>query len=290
MGRRACAIVRASMQGSETRTCATCGAVVTGAYCASCGEKSLVREELTLAEQARQVWSGLVRYDAKTLRSLVLLGLRPGFLAFEYCRGARIRYLKPVQLFLLANVLYFLAAPYLEVPSLRSALEARFEGKLYDLHFDAAFRQQVEASGGAVGELAQQFREVHERWARALLALLVPPVTLVLALFDTRRKRTLIEQAVLALNFVAFAVLYAQVGVGFAVGKLTNSADPATAEVAVTAATEAVLILWWTLAFQRFYGWHWRRGLLQALAMAHLVFPLVIGYRYLLGWLTLWTL
>ncbi|NUP94845.1 MAG: DUF3667 domain-containing protein [Planctomycetaceae bacterium] len=278
------------MQGSETRTCATCGAVVTGAYCASCGEKSLVREELTLAEQARQVWSGLVRYDAKTLRSLVLLGLRPGFLAFEYCRGARIRYLKPVQLFLLANVLYFLAAPYLEVPSLRSALEARFEGKLYDLHFDAAFRQQVEASGGAVGELAQQFREVHERWARALLALLVPPVTLVLALFDTRRKRTLIEQAVLALNFVAFAVLYAQVGVGFAVGKLTNSADPATAEVAVTAATEAVLILWWTLAFQRFYGWHWRRGLLQALAMAHLVFPLVIGYRYLLGWLTLWTL
>lgn len=278
------------METSDARTCATCGAVVGGAYCASCGEKSLVREELTLAEQVRQVWSGLVRYDLKTLRTLALLGLRPGFLAFEYCRGARIRYLKPVQLFLLANVLYFLAAPHLDAPSLRSALETRFETRLYELHFDAAFRQQVEASGGAASELAQHFREVHERWARALLALLVPPVTLVLALFDTRRTRTLIEQAVLALNFVAFAVLYAQVGVGFVVGKLTSGGDPATAEVVVTAVSEAVLILWWTFAFQRFYGWSWRRGLLQAFAMAHLVFPLVIGYRYLLGWLTLWTL
>lgn len=278
------------MEEPARTTCATCGAVVTGAYCASCGEKSLVREELTLREQARQVWNGLVRYDAKSLRTLVLLGLRPGFLAFEYCRGARIRYLKPVQLFLLANVLYFLAAPHLEVPSLRSALELRVEERLYELHFDAAFRQQVEASGGVASELAQQFREVHERWTRALLALLVPPVTFALALFDTRRTRSLIEQAVLALHFVAFAVLYAQVGVGFAVGWLTRGAEPATAEVAVTAASETLLILWWTLALQRFYGWSWRRGLLQAFALAHLVFPLVIGYRYLLGWLTLWTL
>ena len=45
--------------------------------------------------------------ESKALRSLWLVVSKPGFLSNEYFSGRRVRYLKPLQLFVFLNVVYY---------------------------------------------------------------------------------------------------------------------------------------------------------------------------------------
>jgi hypothetical protein len=62
-----------------------------------------------MSEVAGDAWQELSGYDgrlATTFRNL----LRPGRLTIEYLQGRRARYLSPVRLYLIASVIYFVAA------------------------------------------------------------------------------------------------------------------------------------------------------------------------------------
>jgi len=88
--------------------CLNCGAELHGGYCAGCGQRS-VPANPTVAELTGDAWRELSGYDgriASTFRGL----LRPGHLTVEYLQGRRARYLSPVRLYLLASVVYFVAA------------------------------------------------------------------------------------------------------------------------------------------------------------------------------------
>lgn len=88
--------------------CLNCGEELRGHFCAACGQRS-VPANPTVAEFAGDVWQELSGYDgriAATFRNL----LQPGRLTVDYLQGRRARYLSPVRLYLIASVLYFLAA------------------------------------------------------------------------------------------------------------------------------------------------------------------------------------
>ena len=88
--------------------CLNCGAALHGSFCSTCGQRS-VPPDPTVAEVAGDAWQELSGYDgriAATLRGL----LRPGYLTREYVAGRRARYLSPVRLYLIASVIYFVAA------------------------------------------------------------------------------------------------------------------------------------------------------------------------------------
>ena len=88
--------------------CLNCGAALHGLFCSACGQRS-VPPDPTVAEVAGDAWQELSGYDgriATTIRGL----LRPGYLTREYVAGRRARYLSPVRLYLIASVIYFVAA------------------------------------------------------------------------------------------------------------------------------------------------------------------------------------
>jgi hypothetical protein len=88
--------------------CLNCGAELHGAFCGACGQRS-VPANPTVSELAGDAWRELSGYDgrvAETFRNL----LRPGRLTIDYLQGRRARYLSPVRLYLIASVVYFLAA------------------------------------------------------------------------------------------------------------------------------------------------------------------------------------
>jgi hypothetical protein len=103
------------VQGAQTQVvmqasgrCLNCGEELHGVFCAACGQRS-VPANPTVAEVAGDAWQELSGYDgrlATTFRNL----LRPGRLTVEYLQGRRARYLSPVRLYLVASVVYFLAA------------------------------------------------------------------------------------------------------------------------------------------------------------------------------------
>lgn len=88
--------------------CLNCGAELHGAFCASCGQRS-VPANPTVSELAGDAWQELSGYDgriAATFRGL----LTPGHLTIDYLQGRRARYLPPIRLYLIVSVIYFVAA------------------------------------------------------------------------------------------------------------------------------------------------------------------------------------
>ncbi len=89
--------------------CGNCGAGLAGRYCSACGQKALEDADRRLGHLLAQFSQELLSYDGKLWRSLGYLVVYPGRLTREYFDGRRVRYMSPVSLFLLVNVLYFLA-------------------------------------------------------------------------------------------------------------------------------------------------------------------------------------
>ena len=93
---------------SAPSSCVSCGAPLAGAYCAACGERAPDERSRTLGDFFGDALDALTNVNGKFLKSLRLLVFSPGFLSAEHARGARLPYMRPVQLFLVANLVFFL--------------------------------------------------------------------------------------------------------------------------------------------------------------------------------------
>jgi hypothetical protein len=93
-------------------TCASCGAKLKGDYCRKCGEKRIVPErDFSLWKFLNQTLWHFVHFDSKLAKSCVLLFTKPGFLTAEWIAGRRVGYMKPLQLFIFAGVLFYFFLP-----------------------------------------------------------------------------------------------------------------------------------------------------------------------------------
>ena len=100
---------RAQFTETGSPSCLNCGARLSGAFCASCGQRDIppypsVRE---LAIDAVSEFSGWDGRLASTLRELIR---HPGALTHEFLEGRRVRYISPLRVYLVASLVYFLVA------------------------------------------------------------------------------------------------------------------------------------------------------------------------------------
>lgn len=89
--------------------CGNCGEILRGAYCHACGQKRLADGDRRLGHLLGQAVAAASDLDSRFWRSLRALLFQPGRLSREYLAGRRRAWMTPVSLFLLANVLYFIA-------------------------------------------------------------------------------------------------------------------------------------------------------------------------------------
>ncbi len=102
----------ASIIPPPSNACISCGAKMKGNYCSQCGEKRLNPEkDYALHKFIEQTVDGFTHFDSKFLRSFKALLFKPGFLTLEFIKGRRIRYMKPVQIFIIACVLFYFVFP-----------------------------------------------------------------------------------------------------------------------------------------------------------------------------------
>lgn len=90
---------------TDLRTCKSCGNSFTKNYCNVCGEKVLVAKDRSF----RSFLAGVLAFaDNKLLKTLWMIIRRPGLLSKEYVEGKRVNYIRPLQLFFILNLIYFL--------------------------------------------------------------------------------------------------------------------------------------------------------------------------------------
>ncbi len=93
---------------AEPHACLNCGATLSGAYCARCGQKAHLHR--TLSAFGHDLLHGVFHLEGKIWGTLPLLAWHPGELTRRYIHGERAKFISPIAIFLFAVFLLFAAA------------------------------------------------------------------------------------------------------------------------------------------------------------------------------------
>jgi hypothetical protein len=92
--------------------CGNCGAVLSGPFCAQCGQEA--RDlDLSLPRFVGELVGNVLRFDSRVWRTLAPLVFRPGEVTARYISGERARFVPPVRLYLFVSLVYFLALAWI---------------------------------------------------------------------------------------------------------------------------------------------------------------------------------
>lgn len=189
------------------KTCANCGTELVGKFCHNCGEKKVSRKDFAASNFFQEVFEKFTHFDSKFLRSFWLLVSRPGFLTAEFLSGRRKPYLKPLSLFFIINLLYFLSigvnrARTYETP-LRVQLLNPYSPVVQQM-LDERFATTTEEERK---DFETRFDRQNHTLAKSMLILMVPIFATVLWLFYWRQGFYFGEHLVTALHFQALLLV-----------------------------------------------------------------------------------
>jgi len=103
----------ASAAADSPMSCVSCGAVLTGRFCAQCGEKVLSADDLDWRHYVlHELPDALVHADGKLPRTLRSLFTRPGELAQAFVSGRRRVFVGPLKLYFSVFVVYAVTANF----------------------------------------------------------------------------------------------------------------------------------------------------------------------------------
>ena len=116
---------------AESHICKSCGNGFTGLYCNLCGEKVVLPADRSFRKLLSNILVAITFADSKVFRTLWLVISRPGFVSREFTEGRTVRYLPPLSLFFVLNLVYFLF-PLIQLfnASLTTQLSSYFYGRL----------------------------------------------------------------------------------------------------------------------------------------------------------------
>lgn len=270
--------------------CPNCGGPLPGAYCPSCGERRLAPDEFSLRRFVVDGAREALDVDGRVGGTLRALFFRPGELTRAYMEGRRVRYLGPVRVFLLANLIYFLVQPLTGFNGYNTTLASHMDRQVYS---DAAgiretvrerVRERVEIrtariladdeamdSATAREQAAaiesvlypEQFDTMGSVYARSLVALMIPALVLLVWLVNAGRGSLVLQHVVFATHLQAWTLLFIGAVFLLLLGTLTRLG---LAAVALTGADPLAVRLETPL------------GVAWGLIMEHGALPLVVAW------------
>ncbi len=266
--------------------CPSCGADARRDFCAACGERRPDPHALTLRHFAGHAVEAFTHADSRLWRTLRALVLRPGSLTRDYLAGRRVPYMAPLQLFLVLNLVFFVALPWVGWNVVTTPLAVHLHQEPYS---DLA-RQLVDAraAGRAPADYAAAFDRVGHLEAKSLVIVMVPLFALVSSLLLWRWRQPFAVHFVFALHFYAFWLAFQIVALGLAahviVWLVRRGAELSNSRVddAVTVLTVAALAVYLGLALRSAFA---RRGwtvAVQAAVLAACTLLVLQAYRFVL--------
>lgn len=212
--------------------CANCGAPLLARYCGECGQRRMSAQDRSMHALLAQFWQGLTDLDGRFWGSLRTLLFRPGRLSRDHIAGRRKRWMSPVGLFLLANVIYFFSAgltdfdlPFdnqvsgdLALASLPESVRAQraaqdayrdWSGQPHSVITSPWVRERIAARQASrpdysVADYAEAYNRTSSDISRVLIILHVPFLAFALWLLFPGRKLLFADHMVVALHLMAW--------------------------------------------------------------------------------------
>ncbi len=291
------------MAQAMAERCVSCGAEQRDNYCPECGERRITAADRSIAAFLRRAFEEVSDVDSRLFRTLRRLVFSPGHLTRAFSEGRRKPYLGPVQLFLLANLAYFLVQPLSTYTAYNTPLKSQLNRQAYSEQLPVAdwVETATERTGLDEDTFETVFNNQSELLARTLVFVMVPVFAVFLAVLMLGRGRPFVDHLVFSLHYFAFdllvmhcAVLMVWPYLVHGVGDLVTGGGPpsdwlqwATRFAKELGASLLVTVPWLYFAYRRFYGLSNWRAMPTALFSPIVLLMTVLTYRLLLLIITL---
>jgi hypothetical protein len=271
----------------ETPTCASCRTPLAGPYCHACGEKRLHRHDYALKHFLEHTIDTVTHFDLRVVRDLWLQLWRPGFLAAEWLQGRRVAHAPPVQLFLVTNLLFYLAASASHFSAFETKLQYHFGSR--NLYGGFAYRlvqEHLRKTGLTFDAFAEHFDHLAHGYSKSLVFLFIPLLAGPLCLLFIRQRRYFVEWIMLSTYlFAGMLLVYAAMALVMYGLLLASILTPATNQdglltLLMVTLTTTYMALFFRGAFPRQpwpLSWGKAVGLTFGFALS-----LIIPYRFVL--------
>ena len=270
------------MQNESSIACPSCGHMISGKFCTACGEKRVSAHDFSLKHFAEETVEGITHFDNKFFKSVKTLFTRPGSLSTFFEAGKRVHYMKPVQLFVICNLLFFFLVGSANVfsISLRSYL-------IYNNYFFFNTKEAFEKKFGTSVNLDAATAIFNEKMAtqsKSFIILFIPFVAVLCALLFIKKRKFFTQHLVFATHFFCFLLLFFTLFhllfelpnkylFHFSVGQFDNFA---------TNMNMLALVVYFTFAARRYYQTSWFISILSSLAVGFWFIILLQSYRLFL--------
>ena len=298
---------------SASAPCTNCGAGPVDRFCAACGQRRVTPDDFTARAFLHELLGEFISLDGRLWLTLWTLVRHPGKLAREYFDGRGARYMRPLNLFLLLNLVFFIIQPHTGLLQwhLRGYVQrmsnaprlveekrlARAEEVAVDLrkHGEASAAPKVES----MEIFESNFESTLQNLKKSMLLLAIPLFALALtALYGSTHR--IAEHLIFSTHFYAYSVfaLTALVPAVFAILHVALRLVHAPPAVFMAMGSEPGLVAALLLIFgaylyvgvRRMYGDSAVAGTLRAVALFGAYQLILLSFSTLAFRATLWSM
>lgn len=273
-------------------TCPSCGRRRRTKFCADCGEERLRPTDLTFADLTARFARAFSSVDGKLLRSSRAILLAPGTLTSSYVAGERRRFLGLLQLFFIANALFFAVQSLTNTNVLSPSLNSHLHVQDWRDLSQSLVAQRFGDDEAALAAFAERFDRASIFNAKTLIILMVIALTPVIALLFRQRHRAVGAHIVFALHLYSFVLIVLCVALAVAEANLLAGGGGLATPAVDTWLSIANLLAFGVyiyLAIGPAYSATGVSRYLAAVVLAIVVGVLFVGYRFAIFLITFYT-
>lgn len=280
------------MDAIESWVCPTCNTTISTPFCAACGEGRPAVRDLTLRGLFAQFLHAFSAVDRRLIRSFRCLITQPGVLTVSYLQGQRIPYVGPFQLFLIANLLFFGMQLLTNTNIVSSTLDSHLHQQDWGAFAQTLVTRRLEIRRMSVYDYTPVFNQAVVLYAKSFIILMVVPFSILLHALFYKNSRPFVAHLVFALYFYAFLLILfcailALAGVQHLLGGAGLNA-PGVDNI-LTIVNLAACALYLYKATTAVYGASGKARIIKVLLLTLTVEAILLGYRFLMFLLTLYT-
>lgn len=274
-------------------TCKSCGHIFAGLFCNICGEKVIEAKDRKLRTFMGSVLISTTFVDNKFLKSLWLTISNPGYLSRQYVEGRRVQYMKPLQMFFILNLVYFL---FHTLQMFNSSLYTQINVLPHARIARDVVVNKIASEGITYGGFELMYNDKTTSLSKLLVVVFVFIASLPISLIFARRNRYFTDHMALAVELTSFNMAVNAIGltlifwVTSKVFHLTGIAGSYLNDVTLTIIFISTNLYFIFRAAKTFYLQTGKRHILNAIAGIIGLFLALEAYRFFLFFATVWSM
>ncbi len=237
-------------------------------------------KDFRLSRIFEEAIGAITNLDSKLFKTLRYLFFKPGALTSEFERGIRVPYMKPFQIFILANIFFFIFLS--EIDIFRTPSKWFFVEHYDGVEVLKQVREIVAAKGISQEEVAVLYDAKSSNLAKGFIFLLLPIIALIAALLHWRQKIAFGKHIIFSIHYFSFVLVIAVLWTEL-IDLIVREFDNNYYVVPI----QTIISVYLILAFRQFYKDNWAHAIWKGLLGTLLIGIAIQVYRMSIN---IWTL